>query len=187
MIFGCLWCYPSYTTLCHAHQLFQNLKTDKAIEDEVRTHHNQQITSMGYGGLAHHHSSQFGGQVQLHLIDEEEEREYCDQHDIMGRNSKPFFFKKKSPLNELKDVCEATRSDDRHHKIIYSHTDKTTHAPSVGSSVVIVTCGESSEHILFKRADWPLNDRCVCVCTCDGWCIRIFIVCATCMHAIDDA
>eukprot|EP00470_Lotharella_oceanica_P006065 CAMPEP_0170178342 /NCGR_PEP_ID=MMETSP0040_2-20121228/11823_1 /TAXON_ID=641309 /ORGANISM="Lotharella oceanica, Strain CCMP622" /LENGTH=190 /DNA_ID=CAMNT_0010421375 /DNA_START=163 /DNA_END=735 /DNA_ORIENTATION=- len=102
LIFGCLWCYPSYATLWHAQQLFGVLKTDKAIQNE------------------------FGGQVQLHLIDSEEERDYCDQHDIM-----------------------------------------------VGSSVLIVTTeggrsssssasgggGGSGENLLFKRQDWPLNDR----------------------------
>mmetsp|Transcript_30732 Transcript_30732/g.60153 ORF Transcript_30732/g.60153 Transcript_30732/m.60153 type:complete len:213 (-) Transcript_30732:187-825(-) len=88
LLFGCLWCYPSYATLCHAHDMFAGLKTDKAIQEE------------------------FGGQVQLHLIDEEEERDYCDQHDIM-----------------------------------------------VGSSVLIVMSGSGGHHLLFKRADWPLNDR----------------------------
>mmetsp|Transcript_26730 Transcript_26730/g.47358 ORF Transcript_26730/g.47358 Transcript_26730/m.47358 type:complete len:190 (-) Transcript_26730:89-658(-) len=66
ILFGCMWCYPSYITLRHAHEL---IYSSKSKGDSKST------------------NEEFGGPIVLHLIDEEAEREYCDQSDIMVGSS----------------------------------------------------------------------------------------------------
>ncbi len=78
VLFGCRWCYPSWTSLVHAAEMF---------------------------------SSPPEG-LKLHLVDEESERDFCDHKEIM-----------------------------------------------VGSSVLFVAW--RGKMLLFKRSDWPLNDRIV--------------------------
>mmetsp|Transcript_2334 Transcript_2334/g.2910 ORF Transcript_2334/g.2910 Transcript_2334/m.2910 type:complete len:188 (+) Transcript_2334:124-687(+) len=71
LLFGCKWCYPSYATLKHAHEIFHPKKSLRS--DKVSTL-----------------KEEFGDLVHLHLIDQEEDREYCDRHDIMVGSSVMF-------------------------------------------------------------------------------------------------